>query len=373
MDSTHSDQRLGAVTTQVGRLVARTLLAGSLALVASIAAAPVGYAQSATTLVRAESSRLNPYAARPSRLDVNAQVVMGTVTLTGRLASPDGSGIPGVLEVAVDGRPLGSVSCMTDGTYGVAIPGVSPGRHTAVVTYAGSGTAGPASARQVFQVAPDAAPATTRPVVAQPPAAPPVATGAAVLSAKVTPTTATPGGYIDVSGTLVSAANAPISQARIEVSTSWGGGTGAGATNAAGAFSVSISLPTLPEGQTPPAGMTVTVTYPGDGPYPPTNQTLRVALKAAGPTPPPPSIRTETPAPPVEKDSGTRPTTPPRPGFTLDFGDATNRGVAVLVFVLAVGAVSTLAGMGAVAWRRNQLMPGERRGFGTDFGKGDSV
>jgi hypothetical protein len=115
--------------------------------------------------------------------------------------------------------------------------------------------------------------------------------------------------------------------------------------------------------------LTITLTYAGDSVYPATTATYRVGLKAPGPTPPPPSLASETPAPPVAR-SGASASSTTTAGFTdLDVGGAASRGLAILVFVLAVGAVTVLAGVAAVAWRRTSLMPGERRGFGTDFGK----
>ena len=179
----------------------------------------------------------------------------------------------------------------------------------------------------------------------------------------------TPFSAISVRCGAIIASNAAINQARIEISTSWGQVTGAAATNDAGGFAASLPLPPLGEGEAPPANMTVKVSYAGDGPYPATNITLTVAMQAPGPTPPPPTIRTETPAPAAQKAAGTDAPAPPKTATNIDAASLVTPGVAALVLILPVVAVTVLAGMGAMAWRRHQLLPGERRGFGTDFGK----
>lgn len=312
-----------------------------------------------------------PMAPKGTRLSLSANASpTGTVAIAGKLTTNDGRPVVGAIVIAIDGRTLGSVTTGNDGAYGAQVPNVPDGQHTATAVFAGTSDAGGASANERFTVKRAAAP-PAQTTAAAPPAPPPPApqNSTTVITATAAPATATTGGYVEVSGTLLTAGNAPISQARIEVSSNWGGASGAGATSSTGTFSVSLGLPPTPEGQEPPGTISITVTYAGDGPYSGSTTTVKLPLAKPGPTPPPPTIHTETPAPPAEKPTAA-PTVAANPNLiTIDVGGAASRGVAVLVFVLAVGAVTALAGMGAVAWRRNQLLPGERRGFGTDFGK----
>ena len=354
-----------APRTIAGSRVARLIVAPALALLGltTINVLP-GHAEATAVAPAAKPTETaTKVVARATKLTLSiTQSAPGTATLTGRLTAVDGTPIAGPVIVGMDGLTLGTVSSGGDGVFSAQVPGLSPGAHLASAVFLGSTARGPSSIMQAFQIAtPPSAPAAPPP--------PAVAGAASVLTAKVSPSTATTGGFIDVSGTLTTSANAPINQARIEVATSWGGVTGAAATGTTGAFSVSLGLPALGEGPTPPSSLTITITYAGDSVYPATTATYRVGLKAPGPTPAPPSIASDTPAPPVAKP-GASASPATTTGFAdLDAGGAASRGLAILVFVLAVGAVTALAGMGAIAWRRNSLMPGERRGFGTDFGK----
>ena len=322
-------------------------------------AAPVALVGEATVAL--------PAAAKDARITINvAQVAVDTVSVSGTLATSDGRPLKAAVSVSIDGRLAGVAATGADGAYNARVPGVTEGRHTATVAYGGSSAVNPGSASQSFTMA--ARVPTTPAESARATASAPPAGSASVLTAKVSPTAVT-GGYVDVSGTLRTSANTPIDRGRIEVATSWGGATGAGATDAEGSFSVSVGLPAVPEGQAPPASMTVTVTYPGDGRYAAATATYPVSLAAPGPTPPPPKIRSEAPAPPAQKGSAAPAPSAPAGVVSVGLDEMAGSAVAVLAVVLAVGAVAVLAAMAAVAWRRSHLLPGERRGFGTDFGK----
>jgi hypothetical protein len=41
----------------------------------------------------------------------------------------------------------------------------------------------------------------------------------------------------------------------------------------------------------------------------------------------------------------------------------------IVLGIVGVGAVGALCVLWVLAWRRHDLMPGERRGFGSDFGR----
>lgn len=350
--------------------VTRALVAALVGLGFLTLAAP---AMASGTGVPAEA---NP-AAAPKNSQISLavdQVGPGTARITGRLQNSEGRGIAGAVTLAVDGRTIGVVGSQGDGSFGAQVPGIPDGRHTATAVFAGSASDRRSSVRADFTIV-SAAPPTQPPT--QPPskapktteAPPPPAPGATSISARVTPTSATAGSSVEVTGTLVSAANVPIGQARIEVTSSWGGAAAVAATNSSGGFSALLGLPPVPDGETPPATISIVVLYPGDGPYSASRSTSQIQLLAPDAAPAP-SIRPETVAPPATRASGGSSSAPAGSNIVdIDLQGAAGRGLASVMLIVGVGAVAALTAMAAAAWRRNQLLPGERRGFGTDFGK----
>ncbi len=348
--------RHGSLVAQ-GWRVLRLLLAGILA-VAVCAGAASTRAQAVAPSDQARGNVVAPAAPKGAQLSLAiTQVGPGTASVTGRLVRAEGSPLSAQIALAIDGRPWGAVRSGGDGQFGVQIPGLAEGKHSATVTFAGAPGVGEATTTQDFKIKEGGSSAHGR-------GGPGTAVTARVTSANVTP-----GGSFEVSGSLLTAANTPIDQARIEVSTSWGDVTSAGATSTDGAYSVSLSLPSVAPGTAVPPTLTVTVSYAGDGPYAPASTTTVVALTAPSPPPPPPSIKTEAAAPPLAKVTEQAPAAPPRRSAEVPLDATTNRGFTVVAFALAVGAITLLAGTAALAWRRHHLLPGERRGFGTDFGQ----
>ncbi len=182
------------------------------------------------------------------------------------------------------------------------------------------------------------------------------------IIANVSPSTAYPGAILDVAGTVMSKGT-PVDQVAVNISLDLGGGTAMAVTDQAGSFSASVQVPT---GTTSlPAQLVVTVTYDGDGRYPAGLLTITVPFS---PT-----------AVAVQASASNTPSVQPSstaPSKSASAVSAASREVASgsAALALAIGAVGVLAmlalGVAAYfAYGRHRLQPGERRGFGSDFGR----
>lgn len=286
---------------------------------------------------------------QPSALTVSAAANGNTLGISGSLTAA-GKPIAGAeIIVTLDTQTLGKVRTGGDGNYSTStkLPDVGP--HVVTATFAGDTTNRPASATQSFAVG---APATT--------AAP-----TTVITATLSPSPVAAGSVLLVSGNLASA-GVPIDSARVDISCDFGSGTALGVTDAGGAFTANLALPAT--GQ--PPKLTVTVSYAGDNRFPPARATFQASVTAAAT----PSVATPSIAPPPTASSIAPATSTPSvvsssAAMTLRNATTPAATVGVVLAIVGVCAFISLGVLWLLAWRRHDLLPGERRGFGSDFGR----
>jgi hypothetical protein len=288
-----------------------------------------------------------------SALTVAAAANGNTLGISGSLTA-GGTPISGAeIVITLDTQNLGKVRTGGDGAYSTStkLPDVGP--HVVTATFAGDTTNRPSVATQRFAVG---APATT--------AAP-----TTVITAQLSPSPVAAGSVLLVSGTLASA-GVPIDSARVDISCDFGSGSALGVTDAGGAFTANLALP--PTGQ--PAKLTVTVSYAGDNRFAPANATFQASVTAAAtPTVATPSI----PPPPTAGSIAPATSTPSgvssSAAMTLRNATTPAATVGVVLAIVGVCAFIALGVLWVLAWRRHDLLPGERRGFGSDFGRRSSA
>ncbi len=302
--------------------------------------------------VRADASL--PQAPNPqTALTIVVDTTGGDLALSGTLTS-GGKPVSGAdVIIALDTQSLGKVTTGGDGSYSTSTKLPSAGRHLVTAVFAGDKTSGPATATERFILTP--------PTTAPPPPPP------TVITAQLSPNPVAAGDVLTVTGNLVSA-GVPVDSARVDISCDFGGVTDLmGVTDASGNFSANLSLPAT--GQ--PSKLTVTVTYDGDDRFAPATATFQAAVTAAVPpsaVAPPTIAPPSTPAP--TSDASAIPTVvSSSTAMTLrnEVTPATTFGV--VLGIVGIVAVLALGVLWVLAWQRHDLMPGERRGFGSDFGR----
>ncbi len=283
-----------------------------------------------------------------SNLTLNLTSDSHSVTLSGKLTS-GGQPIAGAqVFLAIDSRVIQQATTGGDGSYSAStgLPGV--GDHVAAATYGGDKTYRGAADTQRFTVK-DAAPPA------------PIAT---VIAATLSPSPIRAGGVLTVTGTLTSNA-VPIDSARVDFSCDFGGATSMTATDATGAFSTTMALPAT--GQ--PASLTVTISYAGDSRFAAAKGTFKVQVLAQA-TPsavPSPSIAPVSSLPPISQVTATHETV--ASSFARRDSATPASTVGLFLGAVALYAFGSLCVVWFLAWRRHELLPGERRGFGSDFGR----
>ena len=291
--------------------------------------------------------------AQQSVVTIQAQSDGTNLSLTGTLTS-GGQPIPGAdIKLTLDNQPLGTTTTGADGSYSSTTNLPSSGPHVVAASYAGDATYRLASATQRFTVSP----ATTAPATTAPPAT--------VITAQLAPSPVAAGAVLAVTGN-VSSGGVPVDSSRVDISCDFGGLTALGVTDTTGNFSVNFSLPAT--GQ--PSKLTVTVAFAGDNRFSAATSTFQAAVTAAAspsavatPTIGPPSS-----APPVGPASSTPTAVPSSATMTLQNPSAPITTFEIVLGIVGVGAVTALCVLWVLAWRRHYLLPGERRGFGSDFG-----
>jgi hypothetical protein len=286
-------------------------------------------------------------------LTITAAPKDGGLALSGTLTAGGQPVANADVNIALDAAPLGKTTTGGDGSYSAStkMPGAGP--HVVTAAFVGDKTYRPAAATQSFSVDPPA-PATT---------APP----ATVITAQLAPSPVAAGSVLAVTGN-VSSAGVPVDASRVDISSDFGGITALGVTDASGNFSANLSLP----GTGQPSKLTVTVSFAGDNRFAAAKASFQAAVTAAIPS----AAASPTTAP--------ESTPPPAPGPTADATPsvvsssaamALQNGVTpvttfgIVLAIVGVGAVGALCVLWVLAWRRHDLMPGERRGFGSDFGR----
>ncbi|HEX7396227.1 MAG TPA: Ig-like domain-containing protein [Propionibacteriaceae bacterium] len=286
-----------------------------------------------------------------SVLTISASGNGNTLNISGRLTA-GGQPISGaVIIVTLDTQDLGHVPTGADGSYSTSTPLPNSGTHVVTATFGGDTTTHPASATQRFAVAPPA-PATT--------AAP-----TTVITAQLSPNPVAAGSVLAVSGTLASA-GVPIDSARVDITCDFGGTSALGVTDAGGAFTANLGLPAT--GQ--PAKLTVTVSYTGDNRFAAARGTFQASVTAAAtPTVATPSIPPAPTGASVAPASSTPTSVQSSAALTLRNATTPAATVGVVLGIVGVGAFIALGVLWMLAWSRHDLLPGERRGFGSDFGR----
>ena len=288
-----------------------------------------------------------------SVLTISASGSGNTLNISGSLTA-GGQPISGAdIIITLDTQTLGRVSTGGDGSYSTSTQLPNPGTHVVTATFGGDKTNRPASATQRFAVAsPTTAPATT--------AAP-----TTVITAQLSPNPVAAGSVLVVSGTLASAGVA-IDSARVDISCDFGGTSALGVTDAGGAFTANLALPAT--GQ--PSKLTVTVSYAGDNRFAAARATFQASVTAAAtPTVATPSIPPAPTGASVAPASSTPTSVQSSAAMTLRNATTPAATVGVVLGIVGVGAFIALGVLWMLAWSRHDLLPGERRGFGSDFGR----
>ena len=287
-----------------------------------------------------------------SVLTISASGNGNTLNISGSLAA-GGQPISGAdIIVTLDTQDLGHVPTGADGSYSTSTPLPNSGTHVVTATFGGDKTNHPASATQRFAVAPPA-PATT--------AAP-----TTVITAQLSPNPVAAGSVLAVSGTLASA-GVPIDSARVDITCDFGGTSALGVTDAGGAFTANLGLPAT--GQ--PSKLTVTVSYTGDNRFAAARATFQASVTAAA-TPSvvaSPAIPTASVTASVAPASSTPTAVQSSGAMALQNATTPAAAVGVVLGIVGVGAFIALGVLWLLAWSRRDLLPGERRGFGSDFGR----
>jgi hypothetical protein len=289
-----------------------------------------------------------------SVLTVVAQASGNQLSLSGTLTS-GGQPIPSAdVSLTLDSQSLGKTSTGGDGSYSTStnLPGY--GTHVVTATYAGDNkTYRPALATQRFTLAP----ATSAPTTAPP---------ATTITAQLSPNPVAAGAVLAITGN-VSSAGVPVDSSRVDISCDFGGLTALGVTDASGNFSANLSLPSA--GQ--PSKLTVTVNFAGDNRFAAAKGTFQAAVTAASASPSAvasPTIAPESSAPPIST-AGATPTVVSSSTMTLQNPSAPITTFEVVLGIVGAGSLTALCVLWILAWQRHYLMPGERRGFGSDFGR----
>lgn len=290
----------------------------------------------------------------------------GKIQFKGQLTT-GGHPISGAaISLGLDSRVVAQATTDEQGSYSATTDLPGAGDHVATATFGGNANNRPAARTEKFTIKTATNP-TTSPTTA--PATSAQAGPAAVtIAATLSPSPVAAGAVLVVSGTLTSNGT-PIDSARLDISCDFGGSTAMSATDAAGAFTANLSLPST--GQ--PSSLTVTVDFAGDDRFAASRRTVKAQVLAAEtPTPvPTPTIAPESSLPPIASVTATRETV----ASSFARRDAPTAASSV-GFILAAVALYALGSLGVVwflAWRRHELLPGERRGFGSDFGRRHSA
>jgi hypothetical protein len=307
-------------------------------------------------LIPARASADVPQApTQPTILTVVAQASGNQLILTGTLTAT-GQPIPNAdVILTLDSQSVGKASTGGDGSYSSSTKLPDYGTHVVTAAYQGDNkTYRPALATQRFTLAP----ATSAPATTAPPAT--------VITAQLSPNPIAAGSVLSVTGN-VSSSGVPVDSSRVDISCDFGSQSLLGVTDASGNFTANFSLPAA--GQ--PSKLTVTVNFAGDNRFSAAKATFQAAVTAAAASPSAvasPSIAPESTAPPINTATAS-PTVVASTTMTLQNPSAPVTTFEVVLGIVGAWSLTALSVLWVLAWRRHYLMPGERRGFGSDFGR----
>ena len=290
-------------------------------------------------------------------ISVSADVDNSGVTVRGSVRSTSGVAVPGIPVALSLGTTNQSVMTSGDGSFSHRFPRPAAGTYTAHAAWSGDSHYSSNSGSTTVVV-----PALSK-------------TGTTVTVA-IDPKEASPGQVISITGKLVSGNN-PIAAAVVSLTSDFGDVDGMSVTGADGAFSAMMSIPT---GNRFPSSFTVTVAYGGDAVYAASNAKASGSVKAV-PTPVAEPTDSADSDETLDADtSSTNPNGPLSAGPTRSSGAASGSGsgtggdgrmmiVEIVFLAVAFVAVATLLVLAIVSHGHKALARGERRGFGSDFGK----
>ncbi|MDR2930559.1 MAG: Ig-like domain-containing protein [Propionibacteriaceae bacterium] len=287
-----------------------------------------------------------------TRIGVDHVVVDGeTVTASGSVRAVDGQGVSGLLvAILLDGQTQGTAISGDDGffTFSFVAPGV--GEHIVEASWVGDSRYLPVAGAQTL-------------VIEAP--APHVSEVTVVLN----PVEAPAGAVVTVTGTLIGDGVA-ITDAAVKLSSTYGTVDALVATDAAGAYSASVSLP---DAEGFPSTYTITAEYAGDEVYASASgQAVGSIVAAPSPSVEPVVSDTASPSVGPEATADTGSTGTNDNSRAAAVADSRLSIVAISFAAVALIALGVLIILGLVSHRNKRLSLDERRGFGTDFGQRSS-
>jgi hypothetical protein len=277
------------------------------------------------------------------RVEIGQPNPNGTFVVEGTLTS-GGLPVAGVrIEITAAGGVSAQATTSGNGTFTTLINPI-PGTTSIVVRWAGNSSYAAADRTMAIVVPGKPAELTVQPDV----------------------TSVPPGGVVVVSG-LLTTGGVPIADARIDATLSWAAEGQSAQTQVDGTYALTVSAPD--DANTAAAGVTITVSFSGEGLYAAVTNTCQVGILK-------PTIE-------VSVDPDASPTATPVPGATgatagptavpaitpvLRFGSPLFI-IAMIFLVVAALAGGTLLIIALVSRQRRGLAADERRGFGSDFGR----
>jgi hypothetical protein len=112
------------------------------------------------------------------------------------------------------------------------------------------------------------------------------------------------------------------------------------------------------------------VSFAGDNRFSAAKASFQAPVTAASPSAvASPTTAASTSAPPDPSADATPSVVSSSAAMTLQNPVTPATTFGIVLGIVGIGAVGALCVLWVLAWRRHDLMPGERRGFGSDFGR----
>ncbi|MDR0489387.1 MAG: Ig-like domain-containing protein [Propionibacteriaceae bacterium] len=287
-------------------------------------------------------------------ISVSANADDTHVVVTGSVHTLAGASVSSI-SLTISLGSVGQATAVTagDGSYSARFPRPAPATYTVKAAWGGNSlyAASSGSASVIVGV-----PAKTK----------------TAMSMDISPTEVLPGGVVTISG-FVAGGGRPIVSAMVSLTTTYGGLDPIAVTNGDGYFESSMSIP---EEEGFPSSFSVTAVFPGDSVYEGSNAKVSGTIQTPPPAPTEePTEETTSTSTPSAIQTDTAKNKPDAIMSTFGPSDAVALGgehmvlVEILFLVVAFVAVGTLLILGIISHSKKALERGERRGFGSDFGK----